>query len=111
VALARDDDDVLRPRLAEGQADRRTTVGLDDVGAAALDRARDDLLDDRERVFGPGLSLVMTVRSAVDVAAVPIEGRFARSRSPPQPNTTMTRPAASERAPRSTDRMLSGVCA
>ena len=58
-----------------------------------------------------GLSVVITVRSADDVAARPMGERFARSRSPPHPNTTITRPAASERAPRSTTRMLSGVCA
>ena len=39
-----------------------------------------------------GLSLVTTVRSASSAAVRPIIGRFARSRSPPQPNTTITRP-------------------
>ena len=35
-----------------------------------------------------GLSVVTTLRSAFAVAAAPIGERFARSRSPPQPNTT-----------------------
>ena len=58
-----------------------------------------------------GLSLVMIVRSAAADAAAPIRGRLARSRSPPQPNTTISRPDASGRAACSTERMLSGVCA
>ena len=58
-----------------------------------------------------GLSVVRTVRSAPSVAAAPIGNRFARSRSPPQPKTTITRPVANGRAAASTVRMLSGVCA
>jgi hypothetical protein len=58
-----------------------------------------------------GLSLVTIDRSAFEVAAKPIRGRLARSRSPPQPRTTISRPAASGRAARSTFSTLSGVCA
>ena len=58
-----------------------------------------------------GLSVVTTLRSAFAVAAAPIRERFARSRSPPQPNTRIRRPDVSGRDARSTLRMLSGVCA
>ncbi len=39
-----------------------------------------------------GLSDVMTTTSASSLATSPISGRLARSRSPPAPNTTITRP-------------------
>ena len=39
-----------------------------------------------------GLSDVMIITSDADWATSPISPRFERSRSPPQPNTTMTRP-------------------
>ena len=58
-----------------------------------------------------GLSLVTIVRSAFEVAASPIRGRLPRSRSPPHPNTTMTRPVASGRTACRTMSRLSGVWA
>ena len=58
-----------------------------------------------------GLSEVTTTRSASATAAFPISGRFARSRSPPAPKTTCTRPSVSSRAARSTLSSASGVCA
>ena len=45
-----------------------------------------------------GLSEVMTTRSLSRAATAPISGRLVRSRSPPQPNTVITRPGASGRA-------------
>ena len=58
-----------------------------------------------------GLSEVTITRSASAAAAFPISGRFARSRSPPAPKTTCTRPSVSSRAARSTLSSASGVCA
>src|SRR5207249_10126979 len=45
-----------------------------------------------------GLSEVITITSLSRPATAPINGRFVRSRSPPQPNTVMRRPGASGRA-------------
>ena len=45
-----------------------------------------------------GLSEVTITRSLSRAATAPISGRFVRSRSPPQPNTVMSRPVASGRA-------------
>ena len=87
-----------------GPARRRTRPPL---GRCPLDRRSMIASGSSDR----GLSLVTITRSASSAAARPIIGRFARSRSPPQPNTTITRPSADARAPRSTLWMLSGVCA
>ena len=46
-----------------------------------------------------GLSDVTTTRSARRAATAPISGRFSRSRSPPAPNTTITRPRSPTTAP------------
>ena len=40
-----------------------------------------------------GLSDVSTTKSLSSAAAMPISGRLVRSRSPPQPNSVITRPA------------------
>ena len=45
-----------------------------------------------------GLSEVMTARSASRAPMPPMSGRLPRSRSPPQPNTTSTRPSVTARA-------------
>ena len=60
-----------------------------------------------------GLSDVTTARSASRAAIAPISGRLSRSRSPPQPNTQITRPSAEViwRAATSTFSSESGVCA
>ena len=58
-----------------------------------------------------GLSEVTITRSASRAAISPISGRFARSRSPPAPNTTSTRPDASSRAAASTFSSAPGLCA
>jgi hypothetical protein len=61
-----------------------------------------------------GLSLVSSSASAPRAAAAPINGRLLRSRSPPQPNTTHSRPAraaASGRSAASALSRASGVCA
>ena len=44
-------------------------------------------------------------------ATMPISGRFVRSRSPPQPNTVISRLGASGRAVSSRLRSASSVCA
>ena len=69
-----------------------------------------------KRLAGKEIALIFEktstrTRSAFEVAANPIRGRLARSRSPPHPRTTISRPAASWRAARSTFSTLSGVCA
>ena len=58
-----------------------------------------------------GLSEVTIATSASSAATLPISGRFPRSRSPPAPKTTITRPSPSPRAARSTVSSESGVCA
>ena len=58
-----------------------------------------------------GLSEVMTTRSLSRAATAPISGRLLRSRSPPQPNTVMSRPVASGRAVSSRFLSASSVCA
>src|SRR5579884_29261 len=58
-----------------------------------------------------GLSLVTITRSASLAATSPIRGRLSASRSPPQPNTTMSRPGASALAACSTTARPSGVWA
>ncbi len=44
-----------------------------------------------------GLSSVITSTSAALAATWPIIGRLSRSRSPPQPSTTITRPGTTSR--------------
>ena len=58
-----------------------------------------------------GLSEVTIATSASSAATFPISGRFPRSRSPPAPKTTITRPAPRSRAARRTVASESGVCA
>ena len=58
-----------------------------------------------------GLSLVSTTKSLASAAACPISGRLVRSRSPPQPNSVITRLGFSPRATAITLRSASSVCA
>ena len=58
-----------------------------------------------------GLSEVTTTRSLRRAATAPISGRFVLSRSPPQPNTVITRPEASGRAVSRRFFSASSVCA
>ena len=58
-----------------------------------------------------GLSEVTITRSASRGAISPISGRLPRSRSPPQPNTTCSRPLGQLAAARSTFSSESGVWA
>ena len=57
-----------------------------------------------------GLSEVTIATSASRAAISPISGRLPRSRSPPAPNTAITRGSASSRAARSAFSSESGVC-
>ena len=57
-----------------------------------------------------GLSEVTIATSASRAAISPISGRLPRSRSPPAPNTAITRRSASSRAARSAFSSESGVC-
>jgi len=62
--------------------------------------------------FSPrGLSEVTITASAASAAMRPISTRFPGSRSPPQPNTTISRPRVVSRAARRTLASASGVCA
>ena len=57
-----------------------------------------------------GLSLVATTKSLPSPAAWPILGRLVRSRSPPQPNSVITRaPAASGHLARQRGQVAQGV--
>ena len=56
-----------------------------------------------------GLSEVTIATSASRAAIAPISGRLPRSRSPPAPNTAITRCSASSRAARSAFSSESGV--
>jgi hypothetical protein len=58
-----------------------------------------------------GLSEVTTATSASRPAISPMSGRLARSRSPPQPKTTITRPSVTALAARSRLSRESGVWA
>ena len=111
VSLPGDDHDVARGRLPQRQPDRRSPVGLDHERAAALLRAGLDLGDDRQGILRARVVRGDDRQVRIPVAAAPIGERFARSRSPPQPNTRIRRPDVSGRDARSTLRMLSGVCA
>ena len=90
MALARDEHDVAGRAIASASriAARRSSCttsrwsGTPATTSAAIAAASSER----------GLSDVSTARSAARVAA-PIFGRFSRSRSPPHPNTTITRPS------------------
>jgi hypothetical protein len=58
-----------------------------------------------------GLSLVATTRSLQRATPSAIRGRLARSRSPPQPNTVISRPPVSGRSVRTSFSTASGVWA
>src|ERR687892_448257 len=58
-----------------------------------------------------GLSEVTTARSERSAPARPISGRFSRSRSPPQPNTEITRPEVIRRAARGVGDALAALAA
>ena len=58
-----------------------------------------------------GLSEVAIARSAASAAIRPMSGRLPLSRSPPQPNTTMSRPRVSGRSVASARSSASGVWA
>ena len=58
-----------------------------------------------------GLSDVISATSASRAAISPMIGRLPRSRSPPAPTTTISRPDASSRAASSTCSSAPGLCA
>ena len=58
-----------------------------------------------------GCRWVSTARSAPRTAAAPMSGRLPRSRSPPQPSTTTSRPGVRGRSAARTVSTASGVCA
>ena len=92
VTLAGDDDDVPGARGLERGRDR-AVAGQARPGAGRPRRspARTSAMIANGSSLR-GLSEVSTARSARRVAIAPIKGRLARSRSPPQPKTTITRP-------------------
>ena len=102
VTLAGDDARRRRrgPR-AERQADGRAPVGLDDHAHAAVRPGTPARISS---MMASGILAARVVggherrRSARRAPISPMSGRLPRSRSPPQPNTTSTRPAAMARA-------------
>src|SRR5262249_37794493 len=129
VALAGEHDGVARPGDADRELDRGAAVrgprptrggGVRRLGAGAPERRAGGW-----GLAGPrwtaarsasgssvrGLSLVAIRRSAKRATASAISGRLARSRSPPQPKSAMSRPRVSGRSVRSTFSTASGVCA
>ena len=97
------------PGLRERELDRGAAVEL---LLELPERAGGDLGGDRLR--GPrerGLSEVRIARSASSDTTRPISGRLPRSRSPPAPNTTVSRPSPRPRAARMTFSSESGVWA
>ena len=107
-AAAGDHDDVARRRPRRARARSRR-------GGRARARAR-RARPPRPRRRSPGgsdrgLSEVRIARSASSETTRPISGRLPRSRSPPAPKTTVSRPSPSPRAARITFSSESGVCA
>ena len=91
--------------------DRRGTVALDRSRVAAARSRRGS----RATMASPsslrGLSSVTMTMSARRSAIAAICGRLPRSRSPPQPNTQIRRPARVPRSDASACSSASGVCA
>ena len=108
MALAGDDQQVAGGKLGDCGVDRCGAIadlagrraGGEDLGADA--RGGSSLR---------GLSSVTMTRSARRAAISPICGRLPRSRSPPQPNTTTSRPLACGRRVVSTVSSASGLWA
>ena len=86
-------------RLCPGEL--RATAGADRITGVTIDSGSSER----------GLSEVTIAWSASSVATRPISGRLARSRSPPAPNTTTSRPRVCGRSARSTVSSPSGVWA
>ena len=94
VPLACDQQDVARRQLGDGGADRLAAI-------ADLERAGQPARIARRIAAGSslrGLSSVTNTRSARAAAMRPISGRLPGSRSPPQPNSAIRRPAACGRS-------------
>ena len=98
VPLAGDQHQIARPRQLDRSGDRLAPID-DGSAPAARCRAACRRVSPRRTSsmmrFGSsvrGLSDVMTTTSLKRPATAPISGRFVRSRSPPQPNTVISRP-------------------
>ena len=96
VTLAGDDHDVAGPRAARARRGSRRAGRASRSTALPARNAGEDLGDDRGRILGAGVVGGDVTRSAARAAISPIIGRFARSRSPPQPNTAITRPPGAD---------------
>ena len=107
VALARHEQAVAGPRRVEGQADRPAAV----VDPGDLLRARRLPACMSAKIWDSGsprgLSAVAKAKSANSCTALTMSGRFVRSRLPPQPKTTSSRPGVI--APKHPERVAQGV--
>ena len=112
MAFARDNDDVSWLGFVQRRFNRFRAIGSTDVRVSKRRRrpTSASLMID-ERIFRTGLSDVTTTKSLASAAAIPISGRLVRSRSPPQPNTVMTRSLVKLRAVAMVFRSASSVCA
>ena len=99
MTLSGEQHDVARPRFADRQA-RSPCGGPASIVYFAPGRCRPTSASLMMASGSSlrGLSEVSTTKSLPRPAASPISGRLARSRSPPQPNTVMTRPLPPARA-------------
>ena len=114
VALARDDDRVAGPRGGDGGGDGLAAVADLAAPRRGAVRPRAPASTAARMSAGSserGLSSVTTSRSARAAAAAPISGRLARSRSPPAPSTTSSRPGDLRRAARRAARRRRRACA
>ena len=96
---------------AARMAARRSTSTRNPPGPAALATPSATWSTIASGASERGLSEVTTATSASRPAISPISGRLARSRSPPQPKTTITRPPVTALAARSRLSSESGVWA
>ena len=108
VALAGDEQRVARPKRREGGPDRLRPVADLDARPVPPPAPRGG---SRPGSSVRGLSSVTIASSASRAAISPISGRLPASRSPPQPNTTTSRPAVCGRSASSALASASGLWA
>ena len=98
VTFALEEDHVPRMRLFNCFADSRRAIGSIIVFRIRAAQTYQNIVHDLQRLFQYQLSLVRIATSLNSPATCPINGRFMRSRSPPQPNRVITRFASSDLA-------------
>ena len=108
VALAGEQDDVVRARLGHRRGDRLAAAGHLARARARPAGCRGGSPPDPRSC---GLSSVTMTRSASRAATAPISGRLPTSRSPPAPKTMISRPLACGRSASIAASIASGVWA